>query len=552
VVIVLDKQCADPYATLEYLSPSKKHLHQTLKRGPDTSVKTGAERPLKRARLTQRNLKALENMGGQRRKSAGKKSSGRSSSTTTTTHEDLVPQPHKSKSSYSGTKSTQSKQTTSTTDSGFPDISFQNGILNPNCSKPPANLESRQEWINRSRDTASPSESDYQYFASAIRRAPNEASVLYETSMLLQRYNDPGYHKSYNQAFNNFPKNVGFNNDLSAAQPDMVEGLDLTKFDPFPAREQLGGAATVYSGPEATTLPHLAGEWKGPGKDMILAQTQAAYDGACMVYGRNEARLFLGSPDPTGHAFVSTFTTDGTTVNTFAHYSSETQGHVKYHQYPESSSLLISSYKDFKKSRQRLRNLQDNAKETSEKLRDELNAKWLANHRSPISPSVLAETTDPTDYNSHDDDDEEDPNNQLLAEYQMSFSKNDQYNSSRHTSTVDNVYAPASTSFQQNNQDGFVEIPTADSVHAPPYASFPAKNKDDPFMKVSTTSNGYATPDGLIFSPVTPPESSKDISLPFELSEDIGQLNGRGHKRNHPTRKSAIVNARKTRRKYEG
>jgi hypothetical protein len=32
-----------------------------------------------------------------------------------------------------------------------------------------------------------------------------------------------GYHKSYNQAFSNFPKNVvGFNNDLSAAQPDKV------------------------------------------------------------------------------------------------------------------------------------------------------------------------------------------------------------------------------------------------------------------------------------------------------------------------------------------
>lgn len=35
---------------------------------------------------------------------------------------------------------------------------------------------------------------------------------------------------------------------------------------------------------------------------------------------------FLKSLDPTGHAFVSTFTTDGTTLNTFAHYSSESRG----------------------------------------------------------------------------------------------------------------------------------------------------------------------------------------------------------------------------------
>jgi hypothetical protein len=121
---------------------------------------------------------------------------------------------------------------------------------------------------------------------------------------------------------------------------------------------------------------------------MILAQTQAAYDGACMVYGRNEARSFLESPDSAGHAFVSTFTTDGTALNTFAHYSSESQGQTKYHQYPTSSSFLISSYEDFKTSRRQLRNLQDDAKVTSEKLRDELNEKLSANRRSPVAPSV--------------------------------------------------------------------------------------------------------------------------------------------------------------------
>jgi hypothetical protein len=50
-----------------------------------------------------------------------------------------------------------------------------------------------------------------------------------------------------------------------------------------------------------------------------------------MVYGRNKARLFLNDPDPPSYAFVSTFTTDGATLNTFAHYSSETQGQVKYY-----------------------------------------------------------------------------------------------------------------------------------------------------------------------------------------------------------------------------
>jgi hypothetical protein len=213
------------------------------------------------------------------------------------------------------------------------------------------------------------------------------------TSSLLKADDIEGYSRLYNKKFSNFPKNVGFNDGLSAARPDMVEGLDETKFDPFPIHRQLSSAATPIPTQDPPTLPHLAGEWKGPGKDMIQAQAQAAYDGASMVYARNEACSFLGSPDPIDHAYIQTFTTDGTTLNTFVHYSSESQGQVKYHQYPTSSSFLMSSYEDFKESRRRLRNLQDDAKEYSENLRDKLNEKWSANlHQPPASTSVLAET----------------------------------------------------------------------------------------------------------------------------------------------------------------
>jgi len=55
--------------------------------------------------------------------------------------------------------------------------------------------------------------------------------------LLLTATLEPGYYKSYNQSFNGFQKNIGFNNGLSAAQPDMVEGLDEPEFDPFPVRE---------------------------------------------------------------------------------------------------------------------------------------------------------------------------------------------------------------------------------------------------------------------------------------------------------------------------
>jgi hypothetical protein len=44
--------------------PPQTHNHQTKKRGPDRAIENGAERPLKRARLTEKNLKLLEKMGG--------------------------------------------------------------------------------------------------------------------------------------------------------------------------------------------------------------------------------------------------------------------------------------------------------------------------------------------------------------------------------------------------------------------------------------------------------------------------------------------------------
>lgn len=77
----------------------------------------------------------------------------------------------------------------------------------------------------------------------------------------------------YNQPFNDFPKNLGFNNRLLPAQPDMVEGLNLTRFDLFPMREEIShGAAVPSLGPNDITLLHLAREWKGPGKDINLAR----------------------------------------------------------------------------------------------------------------------------------------------------------------------------------------------------------------------------------------------------------------------------------------
>lgn len=93
-----------------------------------------------------------------------------------------------------------------------------------------------------------------------------------------------------------------FNNSLSAPKPGFVEGFKMQEYDPFPVNEHVSGAVLYRDNPHSVTLPHLAGEWKGRGKDTEEARLQSAYDGAAVVYARNQALPHLGKSDPPGHA----------------------------------------------------------------------------------------------------------------------------------------------------------------------------------------------------------------------------------------------------------
>ncbi|KAK3320252.1 hypothetical protein B0T19DRAFT_451516 [Cercophora scortea] len=286
----------------------------------------------KRARLTRKNLALFDKMG-------------------------------KKKDPQDSTTSSQKTKTTSTTPSGFADQAYKNGILPPRHSKPPKNLEDIHKRHTTSRATASPTESEYKRYTNKVGRAPNEATIVVEISRrMLKDYDDEGYHQSFNQSFTGFPEGVGFNNGLSAPQPDFVEGLEKREYDPFPVDEYI-----LYDDdPDSLALPHLAGEWKGRGKNMEEARLQSAYDGAALVFARNQALSYIGKPDPLGHAEVTTFATDGTTLNQYAHYAEESEdGTTKYHQYRFKSTNLINSHGDFKDGYKHLRNAQDHARSQS-------------------------------------------------------------------------------------------------------------------------------------------------------------------------------------------
>lgn len=84
-----------------------------------------------------------------------------------------------------------------------------------------------------------------------------------------------------------------------------------------------------------TTLPHLAGERKHRSGDMDEATLQSGYDGAAMVFGRNQAQEHLSELDSLGHSAVTPFTSNGEYSIFFAHHALLTgeDAAAEYHEY---------------------------------------------------------------------------------------------------------------------------------------------------------------------------------------------------------------------------
>ncbi|KAI0543289.1 hypothetical protein F4679DRAFT_577735 [Xylaria curta] len=366
-----------------YSSPQSKSEHPTtpspnpnLSRQIDTNSHN-IEHNLTRARLTRQNLAMLDEKKGKGKKTVTSSASDSMTELTTTTK-------------------TTSIKTTSTTSAGFLLRAAKNGILLPAKSKRPENFDEIQKILDQSRESPSP-ESEYKHYCNRVEHAINETTMVYETARrLIQDYipedgNDEGYERMLNQAFTGFPKNVGFNNGLSPPQPDLVEGFRVNEFFPFPVDEEVNGGILVKDDLYSVALPHWAGEWKGRGKNMEDARFQSAYDGAALVYSRNSALEYLGTPDPLGHAKIITFTTDGNHINFFAHYSAPSEdGILQYHQYLIATRDLKFSHQGHNQGRRELRNIQDYARRESRALKDQLKKHWiLSGHHRPIAESPM-------------------------------------------------------------------------------------------------------------------------------------------------------------------
>ncbi|RMZ78733.1 hypothetical protein DV737_g3789, partial [Chaetothyriales sp. CBS 132003] len=338
----------------------------------------------KRARLSQNNLALFNKM-------ARKKASSKASTS----------------APPDSTVDSSSSKALSTTSSGFAVRAHRNGILDPLQSKAPVNLDDIREQHARSRATASPPESRFKHHARTISKAGNDATTVDVVSRhLLKEYYDDGYQRAFNRAFTAFPKDVGFNDGLAATQPDFVEGLEMREYDPFPVDKHVSGAVLYKGDPYSVILPHLAVEWKGPDESMAKATLHSAYVGAALVYTRNQAMSLVGKPGPLGHAKVTTFTSDGTNVNFYAHYAAPSKegGKLEYRQYQYASANVKDTYQGHLDGRKGIRNRQDHARDQSYAVRhqsyavrDQIKKHWKQSHNSLHPAAERAPPVKPND-----------------------------------------------------------------------------------------------------------------------------------------------------------
>lgn len=246
----------------------------------------------------------------------------------------------KPQSSTNISASSESKKSTTTV--GFKERFRANHALTTfkSGAHPFANEAELTERLFRSRGSASPSRSEHQTIGDMFSEASNEREV---EAIMTQHVLKPAlgeltlvgmdYKAKFDKQWTAFPENVGFNNGLAPPKPDLTEGFARRTFPP--TISSLGGCATLVKDDSTyVALPHFVAEFKNVGADMGLAEIQAGYGGAAMVYSHNQALAYLGQPDPPRTASVASVISNGLDWKVYAHYAhkNEKSGNMEWYQ----------------------------------------------------------------------------------------------------------------------------------------------------------------------------------------------------------------------------
>ncbi|KAE8440665.1 hypothetical protein EG329_006844 [Mollisiaceae sp. DMI_Dod_QoI] len=198
---------------------------------------------------------------------------------------------------------------------------------------------------------------------------------------------------------------------------------------------------------------------------------------------------------------------------------------LAYHQYVLSSDNPRGSFENFQNAYKHTRNAQDIGYKWAAERKDAL---WAYTNRdnTQASPGVATSAQQPS-------------NDSLVS---ISPGTPNDYN---YEAYDDGVPIPA-----QQPTDSLIPV----SPSPPDGYNYDAYDDEvgptDQLLRESWTDNGNASPDAQTYNPITPPQSSKDVSVPLEsqqLSPTIAEpmedvdVNARGHRKTRPRTRHAVA-----------
>ena len=357
--------------------------NQTRKR---RSVDARAERPLKRARLTEKNLKALEKMG-RGRKSIGTRSI-KQSSTATATDKDFGPQ-----------------------------LQRNNVVFTSIDVREAYDAAEIRELLDRPRESEPPDEFAYKKYLVATEGMNNELTIQTAAYPLLSKpisceAGISGYGQRANYAWSEVDNHL--TTGLSDAKPDIFESYRKTDYPPEVVDLLSSALApTAYN----VAMPALAIEFKGSEGSMQVAHLQCAFDGTIMTEGARGVHTFMKRSDDDfyGKTQALTVAFNGELINYYGHHAlpglsqlaadgaTRNEGAaggagdaVKYYTYPLKCDNPRPSFQSYQDAYKHIRNAQGIGYKLATERKDALWA-YTNGDNTQTPPDVPTSAQQPND-----------------------------------------------------------------------------------------------------------------------------------------------------------
>ncbi|KAK1253557.1 hypothetical protein MKX07_001634 [Trichoderma sp. CBMAI-0711] len=292
--------------------------------------------------------------------------------------------------------------------SEYPAVQLQNGVLTPELSRRPKNLEWLRARLRTARHITDWPAAKWQSYTMHSYLSTTREAVMCGTMSLFQEYpQQPDYIRTFCQSFNDFPEYAPFSRGIEKPCPGFAQGFRLDAY-PCVDVEYLHASVCFTHGQISLVHPHLAGDFAYG--DLKAMEATSARHGAAMVYMRNIALAHMQHETLPDCAEIMTFTTNGIFINFYAHFESKSlDGRLLYHQYPVLTANLLGSHHEFLQGVAMLRNCQDHALFMATRLRDSLEKYHIQNgvgawtYRLDQGEHILSESEDSEMGEAHDE-----------------------------------------------------------------------------------------------------------------------------------------------------